>query len=97
MPEQSGIAEILAIAEALNEVCDLIEAAKVDDGKISLGDALRPAVWSSAMELYAACTLAVTNVSDLTDEIFDLDSTEIKAVLNRYVEVVTRLMQLIAS
>lgn len=92
-----GITEILAIAEALDEIANLVETAKSDDGKISLGDALRPAIWGSAMDVYKATSEAIANAENLTDEVFDLDATEIKAVLNRFVEVASKLIQTLAS
>jgi hypothetical protein len=93
----SGINEILSIADALDEVANLIETTKSDDGKISIGDVLRPAVWSSAMDVYKATSEAIANAEELSEEVFDLDAVEIKAVLSRYVEVSAKIIQALAS
>jgi hypothetical protein len=92
-----GITEILQIADALDEVCDLLEKAKEDDGKITFGDALRPAIWGEVFALYREASDAIANLNDIGEEVFDLDTAETVLALNRFVEVGARFLKIFAD
>ena len=89
----AGVKNLLELAEALDEVADLVDAAKSDDGKIGVGDLLRPAVWKEAGELTAAARAAFDGAEDMLEEVKDLDGGEASRVLAAYVAAASHLLK----
>jgi len=89
----AGIKNLLELSEAVDEVADLVDAAKSDDGKIGLGDLLRPSVWKEASELTAAAKAAYEGADELVEEVKDLDTAEASRVLASFVASASHLLK----
>ena len=97
MGSAHGVKNLMEVAEALEEIADLVNAMKGDDGKISLGDAMRPSVWKEAGELTAAAKAAYGDISLLVDEVKDLDQGEASQVLAAYVASGSKLISALSK
>lgn len=86
-----GVENLKNLASFLDNFKELVEAAKADDGKVSMSDFLEKEVLSEVFELVGAAKNAKDSMDLLESEIKDLDSAEVMELCLFYVQKLQEL------
>lgn len=97
MKGHKGIEKAKSLTLLVDELVDVLEAAKKDDGKISARDLLNQKVWAEGVEFLKVAKSTTENFQDLRAELSDLDLLESLELVQHYTDTFEKLYKVVKA